>query len=441
MAQSRTKTELGRNCHEAYASWRDVRAGVVFNDRSGFDRRILERPGVVTFSPYSQDGWRLKIRDHRDATTTMVGNRLKPKSAQYKFSGTIFDGTTRYQFWRGFGELLATGGGYPSIIGGDPNAHALATQRFIQSLEDATHKIRGASVLAESLEAVRMLASPAKALRREVGNLYQTARKRMYRDRNNSVRAMRDVVAGTWLEWNFGVKPLVQDANDAADALNQLRTRELQAVFPVKGSAKESKMISYNANVNLASASTDPPGSPVATTVGSYDWYVEDWQIVQMRGCLVVNSTPGSDVPLASQFGVGFNDIAPAIWEAIPWSWFVDYFFNVSSVIDAYGAPLQSLSWANRTVRNGRTHHYSNIRAPLNTSGPGKAFAEYWASGGEASTVLQSVTRSSITADDIRVPLRMKLPGHGTQWANLAALASYGTDLRALRRSLGRLPG
>lgn len=436
MSEVKTKTELGRQSFEAYVSWNDTRNGVVFWDEQGFERRTLVRPGVVTFAPYSQDGWRAKIRDHRDATTTMYGNRLRTKSTRYSFSSTIFDDSNkRYQSWNGSGDLFATAGAYPSIIGGDPNAVAQATERFIKSLEDATHEIRGASMLAEGLEAVRGLASPAKALRKEVGSLYQTARRRMYRDRNNSLRAQRDVVAGTWLEWNFGVKPLVQDANSAAAALNQLRTRDRQAVFPVKGSARDSLQIGSISQDNLVSPSV-PHG---ATTVGEFDYWVEDWQDVVFRGVLVVDGNPGADVPLASQFGVGFNDVAPAIWEAIPWSWMFDYFFNISAVIDAFGAPLQNLGWANRTVRNGRTHHYSDVRQPLNTKGPGGSYATYFATGGKAEATLFNFTRSSISRDDIRVPLRMKLPGHGTQWANLAALASYGTDLRKLRKALDNL--
>jgi hypothetical protein len=436
----KTKTELGRNFFEARAAWKAINnLGVVTKDQSGSTSNTFTRSGTVTFAPYSQDGWREKIRNHRDATTNMVGNRLViKKSAQYRFSSVVRDFSGNIQRWNGSGELLATAGDVPTVIGGDPNAHALATQRFIKSLEDATHKIRGASVLAEASEAVRMLASPAKALRREVGNLYQTARKRMYRDRNNSVRAMRDVVAGTWLEWNFGVKPLVQDANAAADALNQLKTRELQAVFPVRGSATDEKLVSTSTGSNFTSAVVRPQN--VNTIVGAYDGRVVDFQDVIMRGCLTVFCTPGGDVPLASQFGVGFSDIVPAVWEVIPWSWMFDYFFNISSVIDAWGAPLQNVTWANRTVRNGRKHIYHGLRAPLNTKGPGSAYAEYQLSGGEAEVVLQNVTRSSISTADIRVPLRMKLPGHGTQWANLAALASYGTDLSALRRSLPRLP-
>lgn len=435
MPSSKTKTELGRHSFEGRAAFRITNPnGSIYLDTSGFHRRPpYVRPGVVTFAPYSQDGWRAKIAQHRDATTFMSGNRLRIEEAkQYKFSTTTrqFDGSF-YQ-WEGSGQLFASAGDFPAVIGGGPNAVAQASEKFIASLIDATHDIRGASVLAEAMEAVRGIASPAKALRHEVGNLYATARKRMYRDRNKSLAAMRDVVAGTWLEWNFGIKPTVQDANDAADALNKLRTRELVATFPVRGRSRASENIGYNANVNFPSVSI-PPG--YSTIPAMYDWWVEDWQTAEFRGSLVLPVNPGAGVPLAMRFGVGFADIVPAAWEAIPWSWMFDYFFNVSSVIDAWSAPVQHLGWANRTVRNGRTHHFSALR-PQPNSTLGSSYSRYSASGGQAKATLQSIARSPISADEVRPPLRMKLPGFGTRWANLAAIASYGTDLRALRRAL-----
>lgn len=256
----------------------------------------------------------------------------------------------------------------------------------------------------------------------------------MYRDRNRSLVAMRDVVSGTWLEWNFGVKPLVSDANAAADALNQLRTRELQAVFPVKGSYRDEEVISQQTGVNFSCSPVQY--NNLQTIAGSYCRRVVDWQECTFRGSICVDVGPGADVPLSAQFGVGFEDLAPAIWEAIPWSWMYDYFFNTSAVIDAWTNPLSSLTWANRTIRNGRTHYFDNFVAPSNTQGPGASYSVFGLYGGKAEATLVNIARSSISTDDLRVPLRMKLPGHGTQWANLAALASYGVNLRAYRQWL-----
>lgn len=433
MSDSKTKTESGRHSFEGQVALKITdQFGNVTTNRSGRDRYILARNGVVTFTPYSRPGWRELIRNHQDATTMMVGNRIKVKTDQCSFDQTtFFNGRTTS--WKGSQDTFMDFGTFPTVIGGDPSAVARASEKFIKSMQDATHEMRGASVLAEASEAIRMLASPAKALRLEVGNLYQTARRRMYRDRNNSLRAQRDVVAGTWLEWNFGIKPLVSDANAAADALNQLRTRELQSVFPIKGFSRDEKLVSQDLDRNFSCAALTGGGS---TIIGSYCKRVVDWQECTFRGSLVLDVGPGKDVPLSAQFGVGFEDLAPAIWEAFPWSWFYDYFFNCSAVIDAWSAPLRNVRWMNRTVRNGRTHFYDNLKAPRNTVGPGSAYANYYLSPGHAEATLLNITRSSVNPLDLSVPFRMKLPGHGTQWANLAALASYGVDLRGYRRFL-----
>jgi hypothetical protein len=123
------------------------------------------------------------------------------------------------------------------------------------------------------------------------------------------------------------------------------------------------------------------------------------------------------------QFGVGVEDILPAVWEAVPWSFFVDYFVNVSSVIDSFSVIASNISWANRTVRNSRVHTVSDAM-PLPNDQFGNDYQRYTAGGGAGEVSFTSVTRHSVSPGSLVTPLRVKFPEFGTKWANIAALAA-----------------
>jgi hypothetical protein len=441
MAGSVTRKKLGRKSFSASGTWqRKFLDGRVINEEPRHINRLLVDPEQIQYVPYSIDGWREKLKRRNGVTTIAIGIATSEGSRRFKREVVTVpyrsesigynDLEKSYTLISQYGHLLSAYGSIPSGYPSLPLAQALSSERFIASMLDATHKIRGASVLAEARQAVQGLASPAKALRKEVDNLYKSVKGLMYRNRGNSVRSMRDAVAGTWLEWNFGLKPTIQDANDAADALNQLRTREHVAVFPIKGYGEDSVFVPGLRNIPVAG-----PFEPI----GLVSWHQQDRSQCITRGCLKVPASPSSDVPLAQQFGVGWRDVPSALWEGMAWSWLYDYFFNVSSVIDAWMAPMCSVAWANRTIRNSRTYVYEDIQ-PRKDTQSGKSYVRYKASGGRCQLSATQITRTPVDPQTVRPPLRIKLPGFGTKWANLGAIASYGLTWKKETRIWKRLP-
>jgi hypothetical protein len=223
-------------------------------------------------------------------------------------------------------------------------------------------------------------------------------------------------IAGTWLEWQYGIAPTVSDANAAADALNKLSGGDFRCVLPLEAHG-------FDNEIELQSARQGFPVPDVNNVnIGAQaliDFSIINQTIVTYRGAIRV-APDGGEIPPVMQFGVGFEDILPAVWEGIPWSFFFDYFFNVSSVIDSWGNLYSGLGWSNRTVRNSRIHLYSDVY-DLDVSDEN---SYYRASGGHGSMEFTSTLRSEIAPEDMAPGFRMKLPNTGTKWANLAALSA-----------------
>jgi hypothetical protein len=361
-------------------------------------------------------------------TRQVKGGVKKFHQRRYSFRQISRFGNTTQQ-WIGSGEVFATALSFPTSAPATlPLAHVKALEKFAADYYDKTRHLRGSSAIAEAAATIAGLASPAKALRKEVTNLYQTLRSRMYRNAGASAEAIRDVVSGTWLEWNYGIKPLVSDVNAGADGLNRMKG-DFRPSVRLRGTGSDANATSPTP-VSVSSATTT---GGLSTIIGDVDWWSEDRSTVIIRG-VAVFAPPSGDIPLAMQWGVGDEDFLPAVWEAIPWSFFYDYFFNVSSVIDAYSMCYGNLHWCNRTVRNSRTTFCTNIR-PLPDDGPITGnYRRSSASGGQSSCSYTSVARSSLSTADLVPPLRFKIPNTGVKWANLAALASMAIPPKVFKK-------
>lgn len=425
----KVKTNLGRFRFEA----RMTRKSDIdpLNNGSATTRVTLAAPGEVLYAPYKVPGWKQKIANHQDATSVLIGTISKSKSTEYKFRtvygypGGLLDETV------GSGEILATSFTLPtSAPSTDPLAQALAAENFIKRYYEKTRSLRGASSLAEAGSTIRGLASPAKALRTEISNLYASLTKRLYRSSGTQVKDGAKVIAGTWLEWQFGISPLISDVDGAAEAVNKMANGNFNCSVPIKGAGRSVSNQQMLTNQGIVSASNDATG-PYSVNFGTADVGITESTRCIIRGSINVYP-PGSEVPPVMQFGVGVEDVAPAVWEAIPWSFFIDYFINVSSVIDAWSFLESRLAWCNRTLINESRISISDVK-PHPDDRFGDFFQRYQASGGHAEATYTQTIRSPVTWSDVAPSLRVKLPTGGIKWANIAALMTMGKLPRGSR--------
>jgi len=149
---------------------------------------------------------------------------------------------------------------------------------------------------------------------------------------------------------------------------------------------------------------------------------VTDHLTVSYRGEARSN-VPSCPAGFAEGFGLGISDVLPAVWEAIPWSFMVDYFINVGEVFDSFNNLSVELAWLKRTVRNRRTVSGSaayGLKAPQPGYPTGFPIVE--CSGGQFRTHGIRVSRGPVAT----MPwpgFRFRVPfGSDLKVANIAAL-------------------
>lgn len=362
--------------------------------------------------------FRSKIANGDSATTSLVGRQYRLRTKPLTASGFIPAAGPGRPY-----EAAFSLSGKPGHTNFPPNnidatleskATSAAQTAFAKQVRKKTQTFAAGTFCGELMETVRMLASPAKSLRKEVGHLLDVARRQKRLNRN--LASTRKLVADTWLEWSFGVKPLIGDVNDAAVAFE--RMAQGQCIDLIRVTAEGSAEGYFDDGTYEWSV---PSGSPF-TLQSRADR--KDRCDVIYRGA-IKSANPSGEMPLPMQFGLDLSSILPTAWELVPWSFFVDYFTNVGDAIDAWSMRFVHFSWLNRTVRNSRELRAVGMRvvAPNEYRLTGVA-------GGQVSGKITAVDRQ-VADNNFSPDLMLRIPGFtGTKWINIAALTNGIADLK-----------
>lgn len=191
-----------------------------------------------------------------------------------------------------------------------------------------------------------------------------------------------------WMEGRYAIRPVVYDALDCVKAINRDRTLE-KFRQTYRGGASDSSTASSSGNV-----------------VWNYDVYG------------YITATKYSTVTVSARAGVlaalsaiseatiwGLDRPFDAMWELVPFSFVVDWFFNVGKVISAWSPAMgvQALtSWC--VVDTTTSQSIVTESGHLGTWNPGGVYiAEFTASGGH-------VRKDVTTRERLVNPTRQVLP-------------------------------
>jgi hypothetical protein len=214
-------------------------------------------------------------------------------------------------------------------------------------------------------------------------------------------------LADYWLTWSFGVKPLISDIAELRKAI-EVMSNDLSSMdrIPISGSG----VTNYT---EPAYAGYSVPYMDFAI----HDSYVRWNKSVRYNG--VVIATPPGIQAVMENFGFTPEDIIPAVWEAVPWSFMIDYFANVGEQLESLRWMSANLGWLKTTARNTRTQVWTSIRPHPVLS----LSYDITARGGAAWNSITRVTRQPVLAAP-RPPWKFEIPGALSQWINIAALAA-----------------
>jgi len=180
-----------------------------------------------------------------------------------------------------------------------------------------------AVMIAEGKQTVTLMGDLTKDLLSKTTAFATRASKQIMRQRGRlgktkvAATIVADVASDLWLGYSFGVAPLTNDIASLAVALTTDRNL----------SAKRKKF--------AASYSRDY-GTTSVTLSGSEALHRTYTRHVQSKSGLETLLTPVQYGADTSRLGLDWSNVLPAVWEAIPYSFLVDYFTNAGDVISAY---------------------------------------------------------------------------------------------------------
>lgn len=348
--------------------------------------------------------WKHLIATHQNATTTLTGTVTKVKPREGSSLWSYPDGTVDYISGHVDQSCLSVNMPTTAI---NPGANNRAVSKLLASYIKRKNTWRGGNFIAELRETINMIKHPVKSFYNHTWDFAGKLKKlgKIYAKRpDDYVKKLADA----WLAYKFGVLPLIDDANDACRALYNMRYSQWDTT-DISGHGHNS--FSTSSTISTSWTVAGHPNNNAITQVVmdklDYDVFYKGDIAVEVHG----------DRFLLEQFGVSSLDIVPAAWEAIPWSFLIDYFANVGEMLDSMKLWYANVAWLKLGYRNSRTTNTSPFVGPA-------VFGtiRWYGSGGGGYTLGSFVSRGPTTVPTLKWELR--IPGVSSQkWLNIAALA------------------
>jgi len=296
---------------------------------------------------------------------------------------------------------------WPSLMLPSDTAESKARLKYLSDARQARTAFQGGTFFGELSQTLRMLRTPAQSLRNGISSYVADAKKQAARKK--TTKAKNKVVAGTWLEYNFGWLPLASDIEDAARAVSKAPT----IVF---------RRIQGSGDTTTSSSHVDISGYGYAQC--RWEKTIRVVQSVRYLGAVRCdNVTAGGKL---ENFGLSTENFLPTIWNLIPYSFLVDYFSNVGKIIDGASVKTSDIAWTCRTDRNLSEKKPQSCTFIGKQQNPWILWIHTNASAPSGSIIKSSFNRFPVNSG-IGVSLsdlRFRIPGveEPFKWLNIAAL-------------------
>jgi hypothetical protein len=277
----------------------------------------------LTGTPISHDN--IYYRDYcEDATGYPIPHDLKIRhldwaSGQTNWRGLSLELVFQDQFGQG---ILPTS--VNLVTTANTAMNNVSTARLLAQTGPMTPKVNSITNLLEIADVLRMLKHAGDLLHKLVTNPGSLATPK--------------VIASTTLAYQFGWGPLIQDLGrvmDFADLVAQ-RQKELEDLYSGKGIRKRT---------SFGSTSARGKGSQTIASVGGItikpDWEwsegTKTWGTVRwkLRDPSQIGKKPSWRDAWKSVYGLNAGQIPVQIWKALPWSWAIDWFTDISNHLNA----------------------------------------------------------------------------------------------------------
>lgn len=387
----------------------------ISTDGSGYPARCNPAVVTVTRSPlsltnsvtYGSDilDYKRMIAEGNSATTGLTGIKYRAGWSPFKYQHrNRLNGCLWAEVSGAPDVAMPTlpGAAFPS-----DTAEFDAARAFAKSYTQKSRSYRGGNAIVELVETIRMFTHPIKSIYTKSFRFTERLRRIRHLAIPHKLR-YRQYLTDAFLQYQLGIAPLMSDAAELRDAIanlaNDLGSKTTERIvgnghetvqnelitgqFLVGGVfARQNRLMTTNYSVRYTGAfRCVPPGVPA----------------------------------VQASFGLGWQDVLPAVWEAIPFSFVLDYFSNCGAMIEGLAFANAQMAWMQKTTRIDRVRK-ATAAYPDVSSLP---FYDIDVTGGAYYAGATRVNRTAITL--IPYPrFQFKLPGmESLAWLNVAALAS-----------------
>lgn len=310
-------------------------------------------------------------------------------------------------------------------------ACALAIRVLNRKITARRRQFQGVVALGELGKTAMMVLKPAKSLRAKAESFTRRVRKLTKRGAGGG--SVAKVIADTWLEAQFGWKPLLADVQDGALAVARTAQKDV---------LERQQFRAYGENV-VPSLTSESFVGPVGFDAGSGVLYRVNRIVKNTSACILYGrfSTKIQNpervghyaTRLANLSGFNWEDVVPQAWELMPWSFLVDYFTNVGDVLEGCANLISGVDWIEEVhitetedLRN-YTIDVSALKANL-----GGTYVTHEGLDTHTKQSYKSISRHSF-AGFLQPSLRFSLPVD-LQWLNIAALIAGGKSQQAFSK-------
>lgn len=367
--------------------------------------------------------WRDQIRAGQNATTDFSGNDAGGAgtwaTADYR---VVVERTSDHMLWDTWDYQDY---GYPfypvSLIQASPttalqtNVNNRAIASFLDACDSATSSFELGQDLGEYKETLNSIRRPVHSLYEKLldyGNLLTKARSRA------KGPSLRKVLADTYLEWRFGINPLVSDVASAFADAGRFRF----PVIPVSAG----KHGDYNGSNTIITQNS--LGNTALLLGVKQNLKISSKYSVRYKGAVRSGSDAQGQISRTQAYQLTPDRWLPTAWDLLPYSWVVDYFTNVGDMIHSLSFINSRLAWGCRTTRTETVYEYGTM-FPTNVHPYGQQVGLRVLSetnsvlGGNASFWVRDVARGAVSGQDLVPEFEFRIPTSKYPYANLAALA------------------
>jgi hypothetical protein len=358
--------------------------------------------------------YRRRIRAHKSATTVLSGIKKTSTLSNNGYAYCKFYNTISKQFE--YGELQGLLVDMTLVSVADP-ANKSITSVQNQTIQDINSKIRSATKslqglvsLGEMGESVRMVNSLGRTLFGRTEKYLRDLSK--VAGRLTPQNLMR-TVSERYLEYRFGIRPLVSDIGGFIDACYQSRYGRPPAVI-IRAQRKFSET-----NPTTTSTRGENRHLIVTTAEKRFNYGFRIYGVVALGD----NHVP----PFRQEFGLTLDEFAPTLWELIPFSFLADYAANIGAIVDAYSINKSGVRWLNQgELRESVCTLTATVTPSANSARvlvdsifhPSSPLVRTW----------RNVNRTERSPGSLIPELEFRIPGTSTQWLNIGALTHLHQD-------------